>query len=88
MFQCKKLVDALLPSVRVAFPKTYKITPNKLDILRNYMIRNTLAGTFILYSSSYQPVVDEGSDVSKSSTTIDHFVTIPLGQDLIFLHTA
>ena len=88
MFQCKKLVDALLPSVRVAFPKTYKITPNKLDILRNYMIRNTLAGTFILYSSSYQPVVNKGGDVSKSSIIIDHFVTIHLAKNLIFLHTA
>ena len=58
-----------------------------LDILRNCNLGNTIKGTFILNSSSCQPEVNEGSNISKSLIVIHDFMTVYLSQNLIFFHT-
>ncbi len=58
-----------------------------IDVMRNYNLGNTIKGTFILNSSSCQPEVNEGSNISKSLIVIHDFMTVYLSQNLIFFHT-
>lgn len=60
---------------------------NKIDILRNCNLGNTLKDTFILNSSRCQPEVNEGSNISKSLIVINDFVTVDLCQNLVLFHT-
>ena len=55
--------------------------------MRNYNLGNTIKDTCILNSSSCQPEVNEGSNISKSLIVIHDFMTVYLSQNLIFFHT-